>query len=231
MSGYAEQAADAFGRSRGCFEQIVVGLAAADADGQTHAELEEHLAGEGRELIRLLLQDHLDLRAVREPRQEQLVDVEQVAHTRVEPEHRRGLATIFGQVTVTRLGYRAVGARNLYPADARLNLPAEKYSHGLRRLAAVESVRGSFEQAAEAVGRFQVLEYLWKAAWSLFYTSDPAAEAWVAEQATKILEGKAGQVAAGIRRRATTFGYSTCERAGADACAGLPDRQEALPGL
>jgi len=36
---------------------------------------------------------------------------------------------------------------------------------------------------------------------------------------TKILEGKAAQVAAGIRRRATRFGYAASERAGADACA------------
>lgn len=64
-----------------------------------------------------------------------------------------------------------------------------------------------------------VLEYVWKAAWSLFYPGDPAAEVWVAEQATKILEGKAGQVAASIRRRATRFGYSATERAGADTCA------------
>ena len=64
-----------------------------------------------------------------------------------------------------------------------------------------------------------VLEYVWRAAWALFYTGDPAAEAWVAEQAIKILSGKAGQVAAGIRRRATRYGYSPKERAGADECA------------
>jgi hypothetical protein len=64
-----------------------------------------------------------------------------------------------------------------------------------------------------------VLEYLWKAAWSLFYPGDPAAERWVAEQAVKILDGNAGRVAAGIRRRATRFGYSSTERAGADECA------------
>jgi len=65
-----------------------------------------------------------------------------------------------------------------------------------------------------------VLEYLWKAAWSFFDKGDPDAEAWVAAQAARILEGKAAQVAAGIRRRATTFGYSPAERGGADACAG-----------
>jgi hypothetical protein len=64
-----------------------------------------------------------------------------------------------------------------------------------------------------------VLEYLWKAAWSFFYPSDPDAEAWVADQATTILEGKATTVAAGIHRRATHFGYSPAERTGADHAA------------
>ena len=64
-----------------------------------------------------------------------------------------------------------------------------------------------------------VLEYLWKAAWSFFGKGEPAAEEWVADQARKILHGNARQVAAGIRRRATTYGYSPAERAGADECA------------
>jgi hypothetical protein len=65
-----------------------------------------------------------------------------------------------------------------------------------------------------------VLEYLWKAAWSFFETGDADAEVWVADQARKILDGKAAHVAAGIRRRATTYGYSSTERTGADTCAG-----------
>jgi hypothetical protein len=63
-----------------------------------------------------------------------------------------------------------------------------------------------------------VIEYLRGAAWSFFETGDPAAEEWVADQATKILESKSAQVAAGIRRRATTYGYSARERDGADKC-------------
>lgn len=153
MSGYAGQAAGPFGRSRVCFEAIVEGLSTVDAGGQTHALLEERLVGEGRELVRTLLQDHLDLRAVREQRQEQVVDAGGVARTRVEGGHERGLATVFGQVTVARMAYRAPGARNLCPAGAVLSLPAEKHSHGLRRLAALESVRGSFVAAADAIER------------------------------------------------------------------------------
>lgn len=34
-----------------------------------------------------------------------------------------------------------------------MNLPAEKHSHGLRRLAAVETTRGSFDDAVDAVHR------------------------------------------------------------------------------
>jgi hypothetical protein len=47
-----------------------------------------------------------------------------------------------------------------------------------------------------------VTEYVWGAAWSFFDKADPDAETWVADQLTKILHGKARQVAAGIRRRA-----------------------------
>jgi GNAT superfamily N-acetyltransferase len=45
-----------------------------------------------------------------------------------------------------------------------------------------------------------VLEYLWKAAWCFHAEADPAAETWVAGHATAILEGRAGVVAAAIRR-------------------------------
>src|SRR6185437_11113238 len=64
-----------------------------------------------------------------------------------------------------------------------------------------------------------LLEYLWKAAWSFFDKGEPAAEEWVAGQSRKILRGQSAQVAAGIRRRATTYGYAGTERAGADECA------------
>ena len=64
-----------------------------------------------------------------------------------------------------------------------------------------------------------VIEYCWKAAWSFFEPGDADAETWVAGKAAKILQGNATQVAAGIRRRATTYGYNGKEREGADTCA------------
>jgi hypothetical protein len=63
------------------------------------------------------------------------------------------LATIFGDVAVRRLAYRRRGEDNLYPADGVLNLPEERYSHGLRRRAAEEASRGSFDEVVAAIER------------------------------------------------------------------------------
>jgi hypothetical protein len=142
-----------FAGARRRFEEMASWLAGPAAGEMTHAALEEELGVRGRELTRQLYQDHLDLRAAREERQGRVTGADGLVRTRAEAGHARALATVFGEVTVTRMAYRAPGAANLYPADAALSLPAEKHSHGLRRLAAIEAARGSFEQAGEAIGR------------------------------------------------------------------------------
>lgn len=395
--------ADVFGQSRERFDEIRDWLEGTQAAELTHAELEDHVGAKGRELLRQMFQDHLDLRAQREP-QVEVIDAEGVAHGSVEAGHGRPLATVFGTVTVERVAYRHRGCANLHPADAALNLPTERHSHGLRLLAAIESSRGSFDAAVEAIERgtgqnvgkrqveqltsraavdveefyatfapgpgatsdvlvlsadgkgivmrpdalrpatekaaatatnklgsrlskgekrnrkrmaevgavyditpvprsptdvlasgddeptpapkahakwvtasvvedaaeviakifdeaehrdpnhqrcwvalvdgnnhqiarieaeahartvgvtividlIHVLEYLWGAGWSFFAEGDPDVEAWVHDKALAVLQGKARQVAAGIRRRATTLGLNTTERKNADACA------------
>jgi hypothetical protein len=409
MQEYAPRSGEEmFAQARAGFGELLEWLSGPEAGGLEHGRLEQELDARGRELLRTLFQDHLDLRAAREERRAEVAGADGVKRTRAEKDHQRALATVFGEVTVTRMAYRAPGVANLYPADAALNLPEEKHSHGLRKLDAIEAARGSFEQAGLAAGRgtgtclgkrqaeelarraaadvdafyarrrpgpsqadvllvmqydgkgivmrpgalrpatakaaasarrklatrlspgekngrkrmaelaavcdvvpvpripadviscpgqdagrertrgpaatgkwltasvtsdipavitagfgeaerrdpghertwialvdgnrqqieaiqaeaarrrvtvsiicdfIHVLEYVWKAAWSFFEPGDPAAEQWAAEQAVKILEGRAAAVAAGIRRRATRFGYSPAERAGADTCA------------
>jgi hypothetical protein len=146
---------DGFGAGRELFEDVAAWLGGAAAAGLTHAELEDQLTERGRALMRRLLADHMDLRALRERplRRGAVVDAEGVEHRYVEPGHARALASVFGPVTVSRVAYRAPGAANLCPADAALNLPAERHSHGLRRLAAVEASRGSYDAAVDAVAR------------------------------------------------------------------------------
>lgn len=50
----------------------------------------------------------------------------------------RGLMSLFGAVEVKRLGYGARGERRLCPLDVELNVPPDKYSHGVRRRVAEE---------------------------------------------------------------------------------------------
>jgi len=140
-------APDAFARSRVQLERIVDWLGGADADGLEHSELECRLESDGRELVRLLLQDHLDLRACREQRLDGVCDEQEVKRRAVESDHRRALQSVFGEVSVARLAYRQRGEQNRYVADGVLNLPEERASHGVRRLAAVECAAGSFEHA------------------------------------------------------------------------------------
>ena len=134
---------EAFGRSRACFEELVTTLAGPDNGRLTHAQMEEQLTALSRELVRTLHQDSLDLRAMREQHRGRVTGSDQVTRGIAEQGHDRGLATVFGEVTVRRMAYRRRGVPNLYPADAVLNLPAVKHSHGLARLAAIEAPRGS----------------------------------------------------------------------------------------
>ncbi len=426
MQGYAPGQDGAFGESRKCFGELEDWLASEDAAGLQHGEMEEQLDVRGRELLRQLFQDRLDLTAACEKRRHDVTGQDGVVRTRAEKGRTRPLMTRFGEVTVSRIAYRSPGRANVHLLDAALNLPEEKHSHGLRKLAAVESARGSIEAAGAAVARatgvrvgkrqleelarraaaqveafylqrvispapegwplvltfdgkgivmlpdalrpatakaaasadnklatrlspgekngrkrmaelacvydaapvprtpgdvistpaqkrrkkkaqagkpkgkgkprepqargkwltasvtddipaviaaafdeaerrdpqherewvvlidgnntqieavtaeaksrgvpvtividfIHVLEYLWKAAWSFFDKGEPASEEWVADQASKILCGKSAQVAAGIRRRATTHGYSPAERAGADECARYLDNKK-----
>jgi hypothetical protein len=149
VPGYAPEMA--FARSREAFAGIEEWLEGPEAAGLEHAELEEQLAARGRALLRLQLQDHLDARAAGEQRRGQVTGPEGAARPRAERGHCRALSTVFGQVTVSRIAYRAPGAPSVHPADAELNLPPGKHSHGLRRLAAAAAVRGSFGQACAQV--------------------------------------------------------------------------------
>ena len=141
-------------RSRGeCFGELEDWLASEEAAGLQHGELEEQLEVRGRELLRRLFQDRLDLTAAREERRHDVTGEDGVVRTRAEKGRTRPLVTKFGQVTVSRIAYRSPGRRNVHPLDAALNLPEEKHSHGLRKLAAIESARGSIEAAGAAVTR------------------------------------------------------------------------------
>jgi hypothetical protein len=116
-----------------------------------HGEREEAILREGRELERLLLQATFSLDAAREERAPQVTSSAGVRHRTVEPGQERGLASVFGPVRVTRMAYRHGHEENLYPADARLVMPADPYSLGLRALAARHLAASGYGQAQELI--------------------------------------------------------------------------------
>src|SRR5438093_13413741 len=84
MQAYASETVEAaFAASSTRFDGLVAWLTGDQTAGMTHGELEERLHVEGLALLRQLLQDSLDLRAVRERRLVEVVDADG---------HRRGVA-------------------------------------------------------------------------------------------------------------------------------------------
>ncbi len=140
------------------FAALADELAGPAAAGLTASQLEDLLDERGREVLRQLLQDHYDLRALREQQQARkhpapVTGTDGITRTRLETGHGRLLATLFGTVTVTRCAWRKPGAPDYRPADAALSMPAGRHSHTLAKLAALESARGSFESAHDAIAR------------------------------------------------------------------------------
>ncbi|RPE26662.1 hypothetical protein EDD90_10955 [Streptomyces sp. Ag109_O5-1] len=160
MNGaYAAAAvADPFARAASFLTSLISSLSSPEALLLSHERIEEDAETGARELARLLLQAHLDLRARAEETALRGLDTAGRAaladgRTRLEKDHRRELATVVGTVTVTRCAQRAPGRTNVHPADATLNLPHARHSLGLRKLAVLEACRGSYDTAIEAIDR------------------------------------------------------------------------------
>jgi len=135
------------------FEHLLCGLTHEKNQRVTHGELEAMVQTEGGELLRRLIQGHLDQRSVEEPLRERVVGEDGIARTHLREGCTRRLESRFGEVIVTRRGYGGRGLDSVFPLDAELNLPPDKYSHGLREVVVQEVVRGSFDEAVDHLAR------------------------------------------------------------------------------
>jgi len=106
----------------------------------------------GREVFRLMLQAHIHSRgdgdlgqglAVRRPGSAQDILYH---HRRL---RSRGLVTVFGAVSITRMEYSCPGQTSLYPLDAALGLPARSYSYEIQRRLVKAAIKGPFDEAIE----------------------------------------------------------------------------------
>jgi hypothetical protein len=129
------------------FEHLLDWLGGEQAQGAAHGDVEALVQLQGNELLRRLIQGHLDQRSREEALRERVVGADGNPRTHRREGCTRRLETRFGEVTVTRRGYGDRGLQSVFPLDAELNLPSDKYSHGLREVMVEAVVGGSFDAA------------------------------------------------------------------------------------
>jgi hypothetical protein len=115
------------------FAQLIGKLSQPSSQSHTHGEIEELVHTEGVELLRQMVQAHLNQRATEEPVHEKQIGADALARTQRRYACTRRLETRFGQVIVHRIGYSARGIDSVFPLDCALNLPPDKYSTACAR--------------------------------------------------------------------------------------------------
>jgi len=177
---------DAFAQARESFGAIERFLGSKEACSLRESDLERELEKRGRELMRQLLEAHIQVRGPGEAAAPvKGTDGEERVQQRL---HERGLETVFGEVRIERAGYVAKGMESLHPMDADLNLPKELYSHEVRRRVGWTAAGNSFDEVigmlsettGAHVGKRQVEELVIRAAedFDAFYKEGYAFRPW-----------------------------------------------------
>ncbi len=141
---------EAFFKAKNILEGLINTLCSQQWLHAEHGEVEQLIHKDGYELMRLVLQGHLDERAHQEPTFSAVVK-DACAHTYKRENCSCQLNTIFGKVVVRRKGYSVGGRDNIFPQDAELNLSADQYSDGLRRQVAVMASEQSFDKSVMSI--------------------------------------------------------------------------------
>lgn len=132
--------------------QMVHFLTGPNGKTMSHAEVENYIKEQGNEFLRRLLQGYFDHRHIQEERRSEIIGSDEIARTSRRCRSRK-LESIFGQVDIKRRAYEHAGANSLHLIDASLNMPPNKYSHGLEKIVAKELAKGSTDAAVELIDR------------------------------------------------------------------------------
>ena len=118
-----------------------------------HGDVEQFIQNEGLELLRRLLQGHLDMKASEERHLTSITSSTGINLTHVRHHTQRKMSSLFGDVIVHRKSYSTRKQACCFPLDEQLNLPDDQYSDGLRQRIVDESVKGSFDNVVESLKR------------------------------------------------------------------------------
>lgn len=138
-----------FVSSQEAFFQLTQSLSSIETMKMKHSIVENIIAIDGREVQRRLFEEHVNLRGLGDVG-DYIIGNDKIVrtHKRI---FKRTFISIFGKITITRMGYGARGSFSIFPKDAILNLPKESYSHGVRKLIAQEIAKNSFEEVLKTV--------------------------------------------------------------------------------
>src|SRR5450759_3742192 len=106
----------------------------------------------GREVQRLLLQSHVNLRGpgIVGPslRVAQGDSISSFTHRRL---RRRTLKTVFGAIDIDRIAYSCEGQRSIHPLDESLQLPERSFSYELQKRLIKAAIQGPFREATSHI--------------------------------------------------------------------------------
>jgi len=141
-------------RARQAFEVLEDWLLSESVRQMPLHEVEQEQERRGREIQRLLLEAHVASRGNGDVGS--AVEVQGGAgEAPVCHSHRwmgsRHPQTVFGEITVQRLGYAHPGRDSVFPLDEQVHLPARSFSYEVQRRVVKAAVQGPFEEAVERV--------------------------------------------------------------------------------
>ncbi len=150
-AGHEDTEEALFAGARAHAEAMIAWAGSGQALALEHEQLESESMQAGFEFIRLLTQAHLDLRAAREQRRDDVTDADGDTRATREDGHERTRVMIYGPVVTSRIAYRKKGKENLYPQDAGLSWGQQSHSAGIIRRNAKAVAVAPFGQAARQV--------------------------------------------------------------------------------
>ena len=114
--------------------------------------VEQQQVLKGREIQRLLLQSHVDLRGPGDVgpslRVAQDDSISLFTHRRLQ---RRTLKTVFGEIDIDRMAYRCQGKPSIHPLDESLQLPERSFSYELQKRLINAAIQGPFREATARI--------------------------------------------------------------------------------
>jgi len=138
-------------KGREYYDGIVNFLDSKECHSMKLSGLEQELEKRGRELMRILLQEHLN-KLGPSLCEQAVCGSDGIDRPKVRS-HERKIETVFGTVSSNRAGYGNEGVASLHPLDAQLNIPPERYSLELRRRVAENAAKNSFDETLETIDK------------------------------------------------------------------------------